>query len=305
MAGWIGGCVGKTGGRNIARKTGGLALLCFAFLAPIANADGVGSRLLATGGVPQVEGTAGGGLVPWAVLAGYGQDKEWGGEFSLMHARTDDVDLTVAAGSVAFNNRVEVSAAAQLLDIDALADDLGLPDDELSQLVLGAKVRVAGDLVYGKMPQISAGVQYKRNMDFDVPSLAGAQDDDGFDFYVSATKLWLGALHGYPLLTNVTVRASKANQLGLLGFGGDQGDEWEPLFEGSIGVLLRRDLLLGYEYRQKPDNLSFAEEDDWQDVFLAWFPNKHFSVVGAWADLGSIGGMGDQEGFYVSLETSF
>ena len=268
-------------------------------------ADGIGSRLLATGGVPQLEGTAGGGLVPWAVLTGYGQDKEWGGEFSLMHARTDDFDMTVAAGSVAFNNRVELSAAAQLLDIDTLADAAGLPDNTLSQLVLGAKVRLTGDLIYGKLPQISAGVQYKRNLDFDVPALAGARDDDGFDFYASATKLWLGALHGYPLLTNVTVRASRANQLGLLGFGGDQGDAWEPLFEGSIGVLLRRDLLLGYEYRQKPDNLSFADEDDWQDVFLAWFPNKRFSIVGAWADLGSIGGMSDQKGFYVSVETSF
>ncbi len=282
-----------------------LALACLAFAPFAADADGIGSRVLATGGVPQVEGTAGGGLVPWAVLAGYGQNKEWGGEFSLMHARTDDFDMTVAAGSVAFNNRVELSAAGQLLDIDALSDDLGLPDDQLSQLILGTKVRLAGDLIYSKLPQISAGVQYKRNLDFDVPALAGARDDDGFDFYVSATKLWLGALHGYPLLTNVTVRASKANQLGLLGFGGDQGDDWEPLFEGSIGVLLRRDLVLGYEYRQKPDNLGFADEDDWQDVFLAWFPNRHFSVVGAWADLGSIGGMSDQKGFYVSLESSF
>lgn len=284
---------------------GWLALACCAVFALPAAAYDVGSRLLATGGVAQVEGTAGGGLVPWAVLAGYGQDKEWGGELSLMHARTGDYDLTVAAASVAFNNRVELSAAAQLLDIEAFADDAGLPDDNLTQLVLGAKVRVAGDLIYGKLPQISAGVQYKRNTDFDVPALAGARDDDGFDFYVSATRLWLHGLHGYPLLTNVTLRASKANQLGLLGFGGDQGDAWEPLFEGSIGILLRRDLLLGYEYRQKPDNLGFAKEEDWQDVFVAWFPNKHLSIVGAWADLGAIGGKSDQEGFYVSVETSF
>ncbi|MBI1733175.1 MAG: DUF3034 family protein [Gammaproteobacteria bacterium] len=266
-----------------------------------AMAHDVGSRIRATAGVPQIEGTAGGGFVPWAVLAGYGQKQEWGGEFSVMHARTGDFDLTIAAGSVAFNNRVEISAAAQLLDID----DLGLPDDNLSQMILGAKVRVAGDLIYGKLPQISGGVQYKRNMDFDVPALAGARDDDGFDFYVAATRLWLNGLHGYPVLANVTVRASRANQLGLLGFGGDQDDEWEPLFEGSVAVLLRRDLVLGYEYRQKPDNLGFADEDDWQDVFLAWFPNKYFTLTGAWADLGDVAGRNDQEGFYVSVESSF
>jgi hypothetical protein len=270
-----------------------------------AQAHDIGSRLLATGGVPQVEGTAGGGLVPWAVLAGYGQNTEWGGEFSVMHARTGDYDLTVAAGAVAFNNRVEISAAAQLLDIDDLADDIGLADDHVSQLILGGKVRVAGDLVYGRLPQISAGVQYKRNMDFDVQALAGARDDDGFDFHVSATRLWLNGIHGYPILANVTVRATKANQLGLLGFGGDRGDSWEPMFEGSLAVLLRRDLVLGYEYRQKPDNLSFADEDDWQDVFLAWFPNKYFTLVGAWADFGDIAGKKDQDGFYFSVESSF
>src|ERR1700679_1831876 len=32
---------------------------------------GEGGKLLATGGVSQVEGAAGGGLVPWAVIGGY------------------------------------------------------------------------------------------------------------------------------------------------------------------------------------------------------------------------------------------
>ena len=31
-----------------------------------------GGRLLATGGVTQIEGTGGGGLVPWALITGYG-----------------------------------------------------------------------------------------------------------------------------------------------------------------------------------------------------------------------------------------
>jgi hypothetical protein len=30
-------------------------------------------RLLATGGVSSLEGAAGGGITPWAVLAGYGE----------------------------------------------------------------------------------------------------------------------------------------------------------------------------------------------------------------------------------------
>ncbi|ALU44015.1 hypothetical protein AT705_14330 [Pseudoalteromonas rubra] len=34
-------------------------------------------KLLATPGVSQVEGSAGGGIVPWAQLAGYASDEQW------------------------------------------------------------------------------------------------------------------------------------------------------------------------------------------------------------------------------------
>ena len=51
-------------------------LLC---LAGSACAD-TGGRLLATGGVTNIEGSAGGGIVPWAVLSGYGTRDEWGGD---------------------------------------------------------------------------------------------------------------------------------------------------------------------------------------------------------------------------------
>ena len=37
-----------------------------------------GERLLATGGVMQIEGSAGGGLTPWALIAGYGTREENG-----------------------------------------------------------------------------------------------------------------------------------------------------------------------------------------------------------------------------------
>ncbi|OYW32390.1 MAG: hypothetical protein B7Z51_03330, partial [Methyloversatilis sp. 12-65-5] len=37
-----------------------------------ANGLHAGDRLIATGGVTQIEGAAGGGLNPWAVIAGYG-----------------------------------------------------------------------------------------------------------------------------------------------------------------------------------------------------------------------------------------
>lgn len=265
----------------------------------------VGSRILATGGVTQVEGSAGSGIVPWAVLPGYGQEGEWGGEIFATHVNTSDYDLSVVGASVAANNRVEVSIATQILGIDAIAQPLGLPDNELKQTIAGVKLRLFGDVIYTKLPQVSVGMQYKKNLDFDVPAIAGALDDDGLDFYISATKLWLSGINGYPLLFNATVRSTKANQLGLLGFGGDLNNRTELMFEGSLAVLLRRNLVLGMDYRQKPNNLSFAKEDDWMDYFIAWFPNKHVSITGAWAELGDIASKTDQNGFYISLEGTF
>lgn len=265
----------------------------------------VGSRILATGGVTQVEGSAGSGIVPWAVLPGYGQEGEWGGEIFATHVNTSDYDLSVVGASVAANNRVEVSIATQILGIDAIAQPLGLPDNELKQTIAGVKLRLFGDVIYTKLPQVSVGMQYKKNLDFDVPAIAGALDDDGLDFYISATKLWLSGINGYPLLFNATVRSTKANQLGLLGFGGDLNNRTELMFEGSLAVLLRRNLVVGMDYRQKPNNLSFAKEDNWMDYFIAWFPNKHVSITGAWAELGDIASKADQNGFYISLEGTF
>ena len=280
-------------------------ICCFCCLSATSHAYEVGSRILATGGVTQVEGSAGSGIVPWAVLSGYGQEDEWGGGFFATYVNTDDYDLSAVGVSVAVNNRVEVSLATQILDIDAIAQPLGLPDNELKQTIAGVKVRLFGDLIYTTLPQVSVGVQYKKNTDFDVPALTGAKDDDGVDFYVAATKLWLAGINGYPLLLNATVRSTKANQLGLLGFGGDLDDGRSLMFEGSLGLLLRRDLVVGMDYRQKPNNLSFAKEDDWMDFFVAWFPNKHLSITGAWTELGDIASKTDQNGLYFSLEGSF
>ena len=269
------------------------------------NAYEVGSRLLATGGVTQVEGSAGTGIVPWAILPGYGQEGEWGGGIFGTYVNVNDYDLSVIGANVAFNNRVELSVATQILGIDAIAQPLGLPDNELKQFIAGVKVKLFGDLIYTTLPQVSLGIQYKKNTDFDVPALTGAKDDHGVDFYLAASKLWLSGINGYPILLNTVVRSTKANQLGLLGFGGDLDDSRSLLFEGSVGVLLRRDLIFGFDYRQKPDNLSFAKEEDWMDLFLAWFPNKHLSITGAWTELGDIASKKDQSGFYISLEGSF
>lgn len=272
----------------------------------IATRDAVGhaGRLLATGGASTIEGSAGGGIVPWAVIAGYGTEEQWGGAAFATRVEVRDYALTSQGVAFGWRNRVELGIARQQFGLPTLADALSLPTREFRQDLVHAKLRLAGDLVYTPMPQLTLGVQHKTQRDFLVPSLVGARDDSDLDVYLSASKLFLGAAGGRHLLLNGTLRRTRANQTGLLGFGGDRDDDAALVAEASAAVLLNPRWAVGVEYRQKPDNLGFAREDDWKDVFVGWFPNKRVAVVAAWADLGRIATLDDQEGWYVSLQLS-
>ena len=72
--------------------------------------------------------------------------------------------------------------------------------------------------------------------------------------------------------------------------------------EGSAAYLLSRQVAIGGEYRTKPDNLRFAHERDWYDVFLAVFFNKTVSGTLAFVGLGNIATSKPQQGVYVSLQ---
>jgi hypothetical protein len=276
--------------------------MTFSLMMPPAAAD-TGSRIWATGGVTTIEGSAGGGLVPWALLSSYASDEEWGGTLAMSRAEVNDYTLSVTGASVNWRNRVEFTAARQTLDLDTLG--LALAQDELNQDIFGAKVRLAGDVLYSPWGQWSAGIQYKRQRYYTVPDAIGAKHDSGTDFYLGGSKVFFAALFQRNLLVNLTARATRANQGGLLGFGGDRNNSYEVIAEGSIGLFLNRQWLVGTEYRQKPDNLSFAKEDDWWDVFVAWVPDRRLAVTTAYVNLGDVATLEDQQGLYLSVQGSF
>ena len=268
-----------------------------------ADADiDTGGKLLLTGGVSQLEGAAGGGLTPWALIGGYGSEGQWGANAFYTRVDVDDYHLDDVGALVSWNDRVEISVAQQRFDTEDVGAALGLGEGfAFKQDIVGLKVRVAGDAVLDSdraMPQIAVGVQYKHNNRGDLLKAIGADSASGTDVYVSATKLFLAQ----GLLLNGTVRFTKANQIGILGFGGDEHDSYRPQLEVSAAYLLTRKLALGAEYRMKPDNLSIAHEDDWYDVFLAWAPCRHVSVTVAYADLGNIVIADHQRGVYASLQ---
>src|SRR5690348_12868206 len=181
-----------------------------------------GDRLLATGGITEIEGSAGGGITPWALIAGLGTEDQVGGSASCTQIAPQDFRLDSCGLAVGVYNRLELSA-------DTLRFDLGstVPGQSIRLDVFGAKIRLFGDAVFDQdrwWPQVSVGVQWKHNADFDVvPKALGALHADGADFYLAATKVWLDGAFGHTWLADLTLRASEANQLGLLGFGGDLG----------------------------------------------------------------------------------
>ncbi|WP_127171453.1 DUF3034 family protein [Xanthomonas euvesicatoria] len=285
----------------------GVALVAAAVAGVFAPLHALASdgRLLATGGVSMIEGSSGGGIVPWATLSGYGTRDELGTVAFATHVDSGDYRLDVQGAALTVGNRLELSLARQRLDLGTLQDRLGLPWNALGQDVFGAKVRVAGDLVYGHAPQVSLGVQYKRLRNDTLPLAIGARDDHGTDIYVSASRLLLQGAAGYQLLLNGTLRATRANQAGLLGFGGDRRNSYRLVPEVSAAVVLSPSWAVGVEYRDKPDNLGFAREQAWADAFVAWFPSKHVSLTAAFADLGDIATLADQRGPYLSLQVAF
>ncbi|MCD7042121.1 DUF3034 family protein [Pseudomonas sp. MAFF 311095] len=262
-------------------------------------------RLIATGGASSIEGAAGGGITPWAVLAGYGEQHEWGATAFATTVNLPDYRLDVAGLALAYDNRVELSFARQRFDLGTLVHRLNLPEDNLGQDVLGLKVRLFGDVIYDALPQVSLGLEYKHQTHFDIPSLVGAKRDSDVEGYLAASRLFMGAAFGYNVLVNGSLRYSRANETGLLGFGGDRRDSRSLLKEGSLALLLNPRWAVGVEYREKPDNLSFAGESDWADVFVGYFPNKHVSFVLAYARLGEIATLDNQNGTCLSVQGSF
>jgi Protein of unknown function (DUF3034) len=281
------------------------ALSASAFAADEAMPAGSSGKLLLTGGVSQLEGAAGGGLTPWAVIGGNGTRDQIGANAFYTRVNVGDYHLDAAGAMVGFYDRVEFSVAQQRFNTEAVGAALGLGDGfTFTQNVVGLKVRVAGDAVLDSdsaMPQISIGAQYKRNNRDAVLAFVGAKDNSGVDVYVSATKLFLG--DGF--LLNGTLRLTKANQIGILGFGGDLSDKYKPQLELSGAYLLSRKVAIGAEYRMKPNNLGIAREDDWFDVFVAFAPSKHVSLTVAYADLGNIVVKDNQRGLYASLQIGF
>ena len=267
-------------------------------------------KLLATGGISTVEGAGGGGITPWALIGGYGTQDSYGANVHYTYLSTQDFALDSYGAALGLFDRVELSVAKQKFR----ANNGPLNGLTIEQNIVGVKVKVAGDAVYDQdswMPQIAVGAEYKTNSGLtgllNAPVTAlGAKHTNGTDYYIAATKIFLDQ----SVIADLTVRATEANQMGLLGFGGDVNNSYKAEVEGSLGYLFSKNWIAGAEYRHKPRNLAADKEGAYYDAFVAWFPSKNVSLTLAYANLNSIvapvtKNEDKQHGLYLSLQTGF
>jgi hypothetical protein len=273
-------------------------------------------KFLLTAGFNDLEGSGGGGLVPLAFISGYGSSDSWGANAHFTNIQLKDFQLRAYGVAVGALDRVEVSYTRHEFDVTGTAlDGLGVAQD-----IVGIKVKLLGNAIYGQdswIPQLAVGAEYHKNQGINnaaavglagvvSPTQLGAASGHGTDYYIAATKVFLAE----SLVVNAVVRATKANEFGLLGFGGNLKNAYSYKPEGTVAYLLTRHLALGSEIRTRPHNLSIDDESTAYDVFLGWAPTKNISLVAAYLNIGGVLGPvtkvnRHQDGPYLSVQAGF
>ena len=178
-----------------------------------------------------MEGAGGGGIANWALITGYGSRDGIGGNVHYTAVPLSDYSLQTAGVAVGLFDRLEFSYSWQEFDTEHVGALLRLGEGfTFHQNIFGAKLKLVGDAVYDQdrwLPQISIGLQHKENDRAAVIAAVGGKGSVGTDYYLSASKLFLAQ----SVLVNATVRETKANQLGILGFGGDKHNDYTAQFE--------------------------------------------------------------------------
>ena len=116
----------------------------------------------------------------------------------------------------------------------------------------------------------------------------GLRHDAGVDFVATATKLFAKGF-GRPLILTAGLRVSAADQLGYVGF----GDAYRPSFEVNAVYLVRDNVGLAFEYRQKRNAFSsigtlVRKEDDWFTAGVAYVFNNHTTATAGYGHFGNV-----------------
>ena len=282
----------------------------------VTGAGVIACMLFASGAqaaITGLDGQAGGALVPWALLSS-------GPTVAVTHLGTQNLGVNSVAANTSFANRVEVSYAHTMLDVTGSALGGANNTGAVDNLGLKVKLNDMGDL----MPQFALGTVYKKaNGDLMSNAVNGGAplalgiSTSSADFYGAASKIV--NVGGKTVLLNGVLRATKANQMGLLGFGGGSaagaktGYSVEP--ELSAELFAADNVIVGAEYRAQPSNGVAAtngalHQNSAYDLHIVYVANKNFTLTAAYANLGQVapgvvGSSNKQNGMLVQAQVNF
>lgn len=261
-----------------------------------------------------VEGSAGGGLVPMALMHPQGP------LFSYTNLTTQDFGIQSIAIGGSIADRAEVSFGHLMATVPSSYAAF-YTDNRITVNTFGLKFKVLD--MSDSAPQVVIGLQAKSSSGslLDTLQAVGAiGGKSGTDVYAAATKVV--TVGGKGVVLNGILRATKANQMGILGFGGGTAAGGKTGYsvnpELSAGVFLADNVILGGEYRAKPNNISSTvaglgiKEDDAYSLFMVYLVNKSMAITAAYVNLGQVGasktvvaGAAKQDGLYLQMQANF
>jgi len=152
-----------------------------------------------------------------------------------------------------------------------------------------------GDFGQKWMPALTFGTHYKVNDGISqinknlggALSAYGLPGNMGVDFTLYASKML--TFLPRPVLVNVGGRATRAQELGFIGF----SDDYSFLFEANVCIFLTDWLILAGEYRQQPNAYTpipglIGKSGDWWTVDLGWVVNKNLTIAGGYGYFGTV-----------------
>jgi hypothetical protein len=162
---------------------------------------------------------------------------------------------------------------------------------------LNARLMLLKEGEFGQswLPAVTLGVHYKNNATIDdidrelggTLTSIGIADSDGMDYTLYATKML--TFLPKPIIVTAGLRSTEAAHIGLLGF----TDERNIVLEGSICAFVAQNVIIGAEYRQKPNEYTpvtdlIGPEDDWLTFDVGYIVNSHMTIAAGYARFGEV-----------------
>jgi hypothetical protein len=225
------------------------------------------------------------------------------------------------------------------LGIEAHGSNLGLHTYGAKLRLFGDAVYTSDSF----LPQVAIGGLYKKNTNEKFVATLGGADYKDWEAYAAFTKVFFRYSTLVNITARYTA-ANQIGLTGFGSCkpNGECDDDKEFRFEFSTAYLLQKNFAIGGEYQQHGDNTKgqtvnlngvtgtnavgdllstvlagaitnvgglsdslVQSESDWFDFFMAYAPNKNFSLVMAYLFLGDIAVADDQNGLYVALHATF